>query len=335
MKLKLLIASDDGDYAEHLSKRLSENHSDTVEVSVCSSNSKLKELLRENKYDVALLEVSILRGVDFANIQLPLLLWADDEKADDSFTLEKTPKYRRVSTILAKVLEHYAKVSKCSQSAEIEKARITAVWSPAGGVGKTTVALALAARESSQGKQVIYMNLEPFSSTPVFFETSGKSISAVFEMLEANEGNVSVLIQSILQRDPISNISYFCCPDNFDDLNLLTVENISSLISACSGLTDELIIDMSNICDERAQRILELADRAFLVTDWTSVAQNKLLQFTSLHNLFTQIKDKTQIIANKGAKVVNPPADEVISLPLIQTTDASTVYKTLSANILL
>ena len=334
MKLKLLIASDDMDYAEHLSKRLSENHSDIVDVNVCSSNKKLKELLKEHKYDVALLETSILGGVDLCNIHLPLALWEDDDVNETApADMEKTPKYRRVSSILAKILEQYAKVSMHNQGAELEKAKITAVWSPAGGVGKTTVALALAARESSQGKQVMYMNLESFSSTSAFFETSGKSISTVFEMLEAEEGNVSMMIQSILCHDPANNIAYFCCPEDFDDMNILSVENVSSLISACSALTEELIIDMSSICDERAQSILEIADRILLVTDWTSIAQNKLMQFTSRHKVFANIKEKSQIVANKGANVSSAPAEEVIFLPLVQSTDASLVYKTLSSNI--
>ena len=330
MKIKLLIASDDVDYVDHLSKRLTENYSDKVDVNICTSGDKLVELLKEHKYDAAMLEVSILDGVDLGNIQLPLVLWADETNATAPETLKKIPKYKRISSMLANVLEQYAKVSTSSRCAELDKANVTAVWSPSGGVGKTSVALAQAARASSQGKQVIYMNLEPFSSTPVFFDTSGKSVSAVFEMLEANDGNVGMLIQSILRRDPINNIAYFCPPEDFDDINILSVDNIESLINACLGLTEELIIDMSGICDERALRVFEIADKVLLVTDPSSIAQNKLQQFTSGHRFYSLIKDKTWIVANKGATVCGFPYDEVVSLPLVQTADATMVYKTLS-----
>jgi len=331
MKINLLIASNHEDYAEHLSKALSELHADSLSVSVCTTTSKLRGLLKERKYEAALLEAALIKDTDLSGIHLPLVLWSEDVKTAVPDTLKKINKYQRVSQMAAEILELYAKASEHNRNAEANKAGITAVWSPVGGVGKTTVALALASRKASDGKQVLYLNLEPFSSTSVYFDSVGKSISAVFEMLEAGEGNAGVLMQSILRQDAAQNISYFCCPDNFDDMNILSVDNITSLIAACSGMTEELIIDMTSECNERTRRIFEIADRILLVADWTSTSQIKMSLFTSQNNVFSRIKDKTQLIANKGAAISQLSAKDLISLPLVQSTDASAVYKTLAA----
>ena len=331
MKIKLLIASDHEDYAEHLSKALSENHSDTIYVSLCTSPVRLRELLAENTYDVALLDMPVIDGTDLSCICMPLVLRSEETVAGIPETLKRITKYQRISSIIADILENYAKASEQGHDAEPVKAAVSAVWSPVGGVGKTTVALALAAGKAQQGKQVLYLNLEPFSSIPVYFSSAGKSISSVFEMLEANEGNVGVLMQSILRRDDLLNIAYFCSPENYDDINILSVDNISSLISACCGLAEELVIDMSSDCDERTRHVFDCADKILLVADWTSASQIKLSQFTSQHNTFARIKEKTQLVANKGAAISRPSAEEVISLPLVQSADAPTVFKTLSA----
>jgi len=331
MRVKLLIASCDNDYTEHLSAQLSRYHADEIDVSVCKRQELLNELLAVQKYDAALIEEPFISGIDFHSVPLPLLLWTEEEgNPGADCELMRVRKYQRVSTIVASILENYAKVSKDGHYADSERGAITAVWSPAGGVGKTTVALAYAARKAAEGKQVLYLNLETFSSAPVYFEETGRSISAVFEMLESNDGDVKTLIRGIRNKDRSAGITYLCGPDNFDDMNILSDENISSLIAACAGVTDELVVDMACVCDERSRRVFELADRVFLVTDHTSTAQSKLSQFATQHNMFTLIKEKTALIANKGSTALEPQLSAVVHLPLIPSTNVQLVYKSLA-----
>jgi len=358
VRVKLLVATCDGDYAEHLSRIISEHHADIVNVTVCSTAEKLHELLGVQRYDAALLDAELLEGADLCSVHLPLLLQTDEEQrmfraaessagetaqqagssssdrapciSEPSMISKRVSKYQRVSAIVANLLEQYAKVTSDGPGSDSKRAQITAVWSPAGGVGKTTVALALAMKKASDGNQVMYLNLENFSSVPAYFTGTGKSISALFEMLDAREGNVKMLIRGIRCQD--GGVTYLCHPDNFDDMNILSAENVAVLIEACSELTDELIIDLSCICGERERQVFELADRVLIVTDTTSTAQTKLTQFTSQNNVFDRIRAKSSLVNNRGADAGIPLVDTVISLPFVQTADSPTVYKTLSCN---
>ena len=332
MRISLLIATDDIEYAEHLSNGVSERYSDVIDVSVCWTPQRLQELLDAQKFDVALLESSMIEVADLQSIHLPMILWDDSENAVDMPNeFRRIRKYQRISSIVANVLECYSKVSKNSRIASLEKASVTAVWSPAGGVGKSTVALAYAAKKQTEGKQVLYLNLELFSSVPAYFAGSGKSISTVFEMLENDEGNLEMLIRSIQQYDSCSGISYFCCPGSFDDMNILSANNITMLLNACSQVTAELVIDLPCVCDERTRVIFEFADKVLLVVDQTAAAQTKLDQFSSQHNVFESIRDKAVIVANRAAVINNPHTATVVVLPIVQSADQSIVYKTLSA----
>jgi len=242
-------------------------------------------------------------------------------------SFKKIPKYQRISSLAGSILESYAEVDKGLNSFSVNKANITAVWSPSGGSGKTTVALAYAAHKVSAGKQAIYLSLENFSSTSVYFPDNGKSISKAFEKLESN---AQVFMMSIRQQDNGSGISYFCSPQNYDDINILTANDIEMLVNACAAGIDELVVDLSSQCDRRVQEVFNLADTVLLICDPSSTSQAKLKQFINQHNVFGLIQSKTVLINNKGAKTTEADISKSINLPLIKTTDPAAIYKTLS-----
>ncbi|MCL2226608.1 MAG: hypothetical protein FWB97_03120 [Oscillospiraceae bacterium] len=334
MKIKLLIASCEADYVEHLSNSISEHYADVIDVSACRTQERLCEMLKARKFDVALLDEDFAEGADLSTIALPLLLSADRTgEAGAPAHLSELSRYQRVSSIVSEILAKCARVSQYGRGSHSERACVTAVWSPAGGVGKTTVALSYAAKKVSEGKQVLYLNLEPFSSVPAYFYENGKSISTVFEMLDSGEGNIKMLIRGISQQDRGAGVGYFCRPENFDDMYALSAENIAELTTVCAGVTDELVIDMSCVCDWRTRKVFDLADKVLIVSDATATAEVKLSQFTSQHNVFESIKDKALFVANKGAEADTHFSGAFLRLPVVLSTDPTTVYKTLSASL--
>jgi len=347
MRVKLLIATVDTVYAGLLSDNISEQHSDIIDVSVCSASECLREMIKRQKYDVALIDTTLVKGIDISPIHLPLLLWSEDDIADDTAVGPvKINKHQRISSIVAEVLERLAGVSGNRHDSDTKHANITAVWSPSGGAGKTSVALAYAMSKlpadnsscngvhrnsSSRRKEVFYLNLEDFSGTSGFFCKSGKSISSVFEMLDSHDGNVKMLVQGICCRD--KGITYLCGPDNYDDMNILSSENIRELVLSCAKLADELVIDLSCACDTRTAKVFEEADRLLIVTEQSVFAEAKLVQFVSQNDVFERVREKIMLVANKGAIINDPPVDPVISLPLVQSNDDATVIAALSNHI--
>jgi Flp pilus assembly CpaE family ATPase len=224
-------------------------------------------------------------------------------------------------------LEGYSKTAVGISGFGGNNARITAVWSPSGGVGKTTVALAYAAQKSVNGGKITYLDLEYFSSTSVYFSESGKSISTAFERLD---GNAALLLKAIILKDTGSGISYFSPPNNYDDMNELTADDIENLVLAVSNNSDELVVDLPSVCDERCRKVLEAANAIYLVTDGTKTVTSKSQQFVSQHNLFERISAKIVLVANKGAKVNDTRFRRTVYLPSVSSNDPVSVYKTLS-----
>ena len=330
MKVKLLITTADSGYNKLISDNISKHHADAIEVSVISTLECLIETLQKQKYDVALMDASLIDKVDLSSIHLPLVLWSGYENAETVLHYERIKKHQRISSIIATVLERYSKVSKLRSGLDSKEAKITAVWSPAGGVGKTTVALAYAAANVYKDKDVFYLNLEAFSGTPGYLCDNGKSISTVFEMLDTDDGNIKMLIQGICSRE--NGITYLCGPSNFDDMYVLSTENIKELISACAQLSDELVIDLSCACDFRTRQVFELADKILLVTDSTHSSTSKLNQFKTQNNVFESNREKIELIANKCSAAHESGIDSTKSIPLITSNNATEIYMTLSEN---
>jgi len=331
MKVKMLIASDDARYTMKLSEQISKNHNDMLEVIVCSNSEMLEKIFSLHKVEIALIDQPFVKYFEEIEVKLPLILHSDAQADDAPQELVRIGKYRRISTIVADILAIYSKVSKSIVVGVGKKTSITAVWSPAGGVGKTTVALATATALAKSGKSVFYLNLESFTSLPIYFSEGRKSISAVFEMLESNEGDVKMLISGISAEE--NGITYLSRPNNYDDINILSKENIEELVHCCAALADELIVDISLPCDTRTKKVLEMAEKILLVTDKSETAKTKLSQFINQNNVYENIREKVSLVANKGATAEGLQTDSVNSLPQVFAISEAQIYKELATHI--
>lgn len=329
MKIQLLVAIAQQDYLEHLSDVLTQRYGETFEVSVCSTGEHLRELLSRRCFDAALLDSVLAEEADLGGVRMPLLLWdGAGTLGPHGEKLEKLRQYQRISAMTGQVLERYAGVCGGQEGFDTGRGRITAVWSPAGGCGKTTVALAYAAQLVSRGKKTVYLDLEPFSSTPVYFPDTARGLTAVFEKLD---GSLELLLQSIRQEDAGSGILYFGRPDNYDDIEILTAEDVTALLAGAASGVEELVVDLGSGCDQRTRRVLETAEQVLLVSDGSPAARVKCDQFRTQHDLYASLRERLTVVANRGARGAAAEGERQVSLPLVQSDDPVVVYKTLSA----
>lgn len=330
MKIQLLVAIGDRDYMEHLSRVLMEQYTETFEVSICSGADRLREAAEKRHFDVLLMDPALAEPGVLHAAALPLLLWDGQTLLGEHLSgIRQIRKYQRISTMIGEVLEAYAAVSVPSRMESFGAARgqITVVWSPVGGCGKTTVALAYAAQQVAAGKRCTYLDLENFSSTDVYFRQTGKSISTILSKLDHDVG---LLLQSIRQQDNDTGIWYFCQPDNYDDISVLSPEDIAALVNGCARSGDEVVVDLSSVCDEKSKQLLEMADSVLLVLNESRSAAVKWRQFCQQNNIFGNICGKTVLVANRGAHVDAASVRAEVRLPCVQSEDPVIVFKTLS-----
>ena len=330
MKIQLLIALNDRDYAEHLSGEISGHYADSFEVALCSDTERLSSVLLSRRFDVALFDTAFIKLADLSRVRLPLVLFSDYDSYDDDYNdVKAIKKYQRISKLTSSIMGEFAEITPEMRGIESGKARIAAFWSPSGGSGKTTAAVSYAIRKASEGKKTLYLDLEAFSSVDMLFEDKGESISSIFGKLESN---LPLLIQSIRQEDKEFGIYYFGKPGNYDDLDVLESDGIEKLVRACSEVCDILVVDLSSSYNEKIRYILESADEVFAVVDGSKASENKWQQFVFQHDLYEKIRGKLCLVGNKNAKCSSTQAERVAVLPKIQSNDPRAICKTISVN---
>ncbi|MBR2130943.1 MAG: hypothetical protein IJ955_00145 [Oscillospiraceae bacterium] len=305
-----------------------EKYVELLEISICSSMERLRETGSKRRFDIVLMDAEMARDASFQNANLALLLWDGVTPLSEQVRMLKVVnKYQRVSSIISKVLEYYAEVSSRGSGFGRTRGVITVVWSPIGGCGKTTAALAYAAKNAADGKKTVYLNLENFCSTPVYFPENGKSISTILGRLDSN---VELLLQSIRQQDSGSGIYYFSKPENYDDINALTENEFALLTENCAEGTDEVVVDLSSDWNGKIKKMLELADRILLVMDTSNASQPKWEQFKAQNNIYQEICPKSTLVMNRAGKMEHMQDMKTVVLPCVQSKDPVVVYKTLS-----
>ena len=335
MKIRLLIATDDKDYAEHLSAYLSEKYSETFEVAVTYQRERLEGLIKNAVFDVALLGKGFEAAEGLGDINVPIVLSDGSlNEHEEMPNIKYIRKYQRISSMVSEILVLLSGLPLQSGGVKSKTGKISVVWSPAGGTGKTSVATALSFQKATTGKNTVYLNLENFASTSAYFRTEGKSISKAFESLDTDEANLKLLIKGMWQKDSATGVHYFKEPDNYVDVNLLKPSDVEELVLAIAHEADEVIVDLSSQYNECYQKLFELASNVYIVVDSSKAAHIKLTQFITQHNSFGKIKPKTILVCNKGAKVSEPEIARVLHLPPVQSTDPAAVSKSLSANLL-
>lgn len=331
MRIRLLIVLDDPDYTGFLSDVLLDRYADVFDVSVCSSQARMLALLEDRRVDVVLTDPVFLQGVaEPAGSAMLMLLQGDNEENTDLYPeLRRVYKYQRISQIASEVMEAYALENGAGKGDGVGKAQIAVVWSPAGGTGKTTTALAYAARCVAEGRKTVYLNFETFSGSTAFFAQDGKSFS---EILGRPAGNLAMLMKSMLLEDSGTGIRYFAMPENYDDIAILSEEEVETIVGAAAQIADVVVIDSGNAMDDRTKKLMLMADKVFAVLNRSPVTAEKWKQFCAQGNFFRQIQERIWLVCNQGVAGDSGGLAGKVNLPMIQKNDPVVVVKNLTTS---
>ncbi|MDO3408630.1 ParA family protein [Saccharibacillus sp. CPCC 101409] len=151
-------------------------------------------------------------------------------------------------------------------------AEVVAVYSAAGGAGKTTVALNLAKQLGSRGVRVFYLSLETLDSSASFREGSGGAAAGESGLAELLYDLRAAREKGEPCRTPFSRCapfketikaSAFPALENPDELLEMNGQDTKELIDhiARSGMFDSVIVDTDTQWHERTETLLERADR--------------------------------------------------------------------------
>lgn len=302
MKIKIAIADTNETYARRLFEAL--QRQENLSLSVFTDKKRMESDLSSTRYDIILFDYSMYSGDGiFKNAKLSVLLY--DEEAEQPYIgtgkYKVVKKYQRGSSIYKEVIGLYSEFVSDSVffGRSGEQCRVLCVYSPAGGVGKTTVSMAIANTIANMGRNVMYLNFEPIPAYGSFMPLKGeKGMGALLAAIDGN-GSFSLKLESLMKKT-LQGIIYFEKFENLLDIYELTAEDVEKLIRMISETVkaDFIIVDMGTQYDAVNRSIMDISDKIVFVERNDSIAEEKIRAFAAHPTVIREYADKICSVIN-------------------------------------
>jgi len=289
-RLKLLLADDDQAYIESLTGYLMEKFPYKFQVSFFTNIEILQQFLieEESKIDIILASekfINEIKNLKYDKETPVVIKVVDRGMPKNENTIYKYCHGEKLVQNIIKIYEKSLQTNVFDQK-ELQTTRVVTIYSPAGGTGKTTIAVNLSKYLAKEDFRVFYLNLESINSLNCFFEKIDEikiqsSFSKVLFALKENDEKLNMKIKEITQYETIHNIGYFLPPDNSLELDEVSSAEIKLLLDEIklTGLYDIVLIDLPSSFNYKNLTVMEESDEIIIITtpDW--IAINKLESF--------------------------------------------------------
>ena len=309
IKRQMILADSDSVYLERLANYFMEK-APQLELNIFTDKQLLKKYLENAKEDILVVDETFI-DPDMrisSNISVCLALSASMNSVP-GFTCIR--KYQKTETLLNEILLRYAEETDSADMIQGSSHTKTAVFfSPAGGTGKTVLALGMAAAASAAGMKTLYLNLEEIDSVRnVLGETPG-NLSDVFLALKTKGMNAGIKLASCVGKETAGGFYYLSGVDSISEYGEITGKDLSGLLEILRSQAeyDLVLVDLSSGFHEKAVRIMEASDVIFVPITLEETAKekmNRFLQEAELHDLYQGIFQKMFLIVNQDSGTVS------------------------------
>ena len=188
--------------------------------------------------------------------------------------------------------------SPASGSVDDGEGRVIAVFSPKGGVGRTTIAVNLAVAAATElGRSVVLMDGSfQFGDVGVLLNLNPKNKSIADLVPELEQGEPESLDTFVINHS--SGVRVLLAPPSPEMAELITPSGVKRVLEAIRRTHDLVVVDCTSWFNETTLAILDAADTVLTMLS---------LEITSIKNmrLFLEVADQLGYEPNKVKLVLN------------------------------
>lgn len=311
-KLHLVIVDREEPYIDALASYLMDCHFDRFKISTFTNEEYLMEFLNriEGKIDILLIDDQLFRkSLSLQRVRTLIILTngsIDVELSSLSVIDKYQPASKLVKDIFNILSEDEVQASQYYSFAR-NKTKVISVYSPRGGIGKTSVAIGCSLLSSERGKRVFYLNLEFLQSTPFFFDCDiEQSFSEVLYYIKDKKKKLSLKVEAMTNEDFESKVHYFSPPESTIDFNEILPEELAFLVNQLRATNqyDVIFVDMTSNLSSNNISILSESDEILLLIDQDEISLVKLENMIKNLEIITKrnnvrILEKMTLVLNK------------------------------------
>lgn len=305
MKKKTMILADsDRIYLQRLSNYFMEK-SPQLELNIFTDEMLLEQYLAGNKADILVVDENFAGGKSAARAMAAVkIVLTTTMLPIEGFEIVK--KYQKTEMLLNEILLKYAEATGSVDAIKgTSHTHTAAFYSPAGGTGKTTLALGMAAACVKAGLRTLYLNLEEIDSVKDALVKTPGTLSDIFLALKTKGMNVGIKMASCVGQEASAGFYYLSGVESISEYEeisggdmVLFLENVKN-----QEEYDVMILDLSSGFSKKTAATLGQADVIFVPvkSDESSVAKmNRFLQEAELHDMYTPLFKKISLIVNQS-----------------------------------
>jgi cellulose biosynthesis protein BcsQ len=223
-------------------------------------------------------------------------------------------RYRGADRLVSDILRIYSECDRVSPESGLvrggREARVSLMFSPCGGAGRTTVALALCSHYARSKLHALYLNLDWAGVEPLAFEGArAGGLSDIIYSLKTRPEKLGLKLEALSQTERRGGFSFYAPPTYPMDVDELLPSELEQLIAKLRsvGIFDRIVIDTHSGLSVRNKTLLELVDNVMIVSRTGGAERRKLaLLKAQLDRVFS---DRAEDIYKRSHILLNGTED--------------------------
>lgn len=282
MKIKLAILERDQSYLNRIVSTFSTKYADKLEIYSFTDPTVAINTLESSRIDV--LVASDAFEIDFKALpaRCAFAYFVDSADIDTKNDQRAICKFQKADLIYKQILSLYSEKAGSISGLKLgdDSTKIVVFASPSGGSGSSTIAAACAKHYASKGKKTLYLNLENYGSSDVFFNSEGQfDMSDIIFALKSRKTNLSLKLEGSVKQDQCGVCFYSQAKLALDMLEL-TSDDMIRLISEIklTGSYDRIVVDMDFSMSKDILKIYRQAHSWVWVGDGSEISNMKVFR---------------------------------------------------------
>ena len=289
-RLDLVLADTNAEYCDSLFKYFNHHYKERFRMD-CFTDFELfiKHLDSESStIDVLLISIDFLSRMAVNDIEEKVKVIVElKENSETSKTKYRyINKYGNADDMAQRLLDIYTDEYSHHTSTVPEfagrKSFVIPVYSPEGGSGKTTIAVALSMMYAGMGKKPFYLNLEKYYSPwKMFNPSSVRGLSDILFHIRTKDTDIGAKINSYKITDPDYGVDYLSKVATPMDLEESGVQEVICLVKEMTSmeLYDAIIVDTDGSLDLFKPEFIKLCHKIVVPYTDSGLGLSKLKSF--------------------------------------------------------
>lgn len=319
MKIKVAILEKDQNYLNRIVSVFSTKYADKFEIYSFTDlevamlhleSAKIDVFVANDMFDIDVTQLPKRCGfayfVDAADIAME-----NDQRA--------ICKFQKAELIYKQILSIYSEKTGSISGLNLgdDSTKILVFTSPSGGTGTSTMAASSAIHFAAQGKKILYLNIEKFGSSDVFFNAEGQfDMSDIVFALKGKKANLGLKFESCVKQDK-TGVCFYSQSKIALDMLELNSEDILRFVSEVklTGSYDYIVLDMDYALDRECLKVWHQAHAVVWVGDGSEISNTKIYRAFKALSIIEQnaelpLMNRINLIYNKFSNKTSKPIEE-------------------------